>query len=327
MTDFRALITVPYMYPGDRGDLVFHEAGVETVFNLWHGGRTEDEMIDLLQGIDAAVVGLDPFTAKVMDGSPRLKIISRSGVGYDEIDVKAATERGIAVCTTPGLNHHAVAEYAMALMLQCSRKLFENLNEGRNGGWGWHQGRDLAGRTLGIIGLGAIGKEVAQRAQAFEMRILAYDLIRDEEFAAQRGVTYVYLEELLRESDFVTMHVFLNAESHHIINAERLALMKPTACLINTSRGGVIDTAALYQALKEKKIAAAALDVFEHEPLETDSPLRELNNLYISPHASGASADPRQASVVMAAENAIRILRRERPLAIINPEVLNSLRA
>jgi phosphoglycerate dehydrogenase-like enzyme len=312
------------MYPGDKGDLHLREADVETVFNLWHGGRTEEEMIDLLQGIDAAIVGLDPFTAKVMDASPSLKVISRSGVGYDEIDVQAATERGIAVCTTPGVNHHAVAEYAMALMLQCSRKLFENLLEARNGGWAWHQGRDLAGRTLGIVGLGAIGKEVAQRAHAFEMRILAYDLIRDEQFAAKYSVTYVPLEQLLRESDFVSMHLFLNAESHHIINAERLALMKSTAYIINTSRGGVIDSAALYQTLKQRRIAGAALDVFEHEPLEADSPLRMLDNIYLSPHASGASDDPRGASVVMAAENAIRILKGERPPAIVNPEVLAS---
>ena len=325
MTHLRTLITVPYMKPGDSGDRHLREAGVETVFNLLHGHRSEDEMIRLLQGIDGAIVGLDPFTAKVMDASSRLKVISRSGVGYDDIDVPAATQRGIAVCTTPGLNHNAVAEYTMALMLQCARKLFENLQEGRSGGWAWHQGRDLAGRTLGIVGLGAIGKQVAKRARAFEMKVVAYDVAQDAEFAAQHGVQYVSLEQLLRESDFVSVHLFLDAKSFHMINAERLALMKPTAYLINTSRGGVIDSVALYHALKEKRIAGAALDVFEKEPLEPNSPLRTLENLCISPHCSGASDDPRNAQIVMAAENVLRIFRKEKPLYILNPEALSSL--
>jgi D-3-phosphoglycerate dehydrogenase/(S)-sulfolactate dehydrogenase len=326
MATFRTLITVPYMRPDDAGDRILRKAGVETVFNLMHGHRSEEEMIGLLKDIDAAIVGLDPFTARVMDARPRLKVISRSGVGYDDIDVPAATERGVAVCTTPGLNHNAVAEYTFALMLQCARKLYENLQEGRSGGWAWHQGRDLAGRTLGIVGLGAIGKQVAKRARAFEMQVLAYDVASDEQFALQHGVQYVSLEALLREGDYVSVHLFLDAKSRHIISAERLALMKPTAYLINTSRGGVIDSMALHDALKAKRIAGAALDVYEKEPLEADSPLRKLDNLYISPHCSGASDDPRNAQIVMAAENVLRVLRREPPLYILNPEALKRAR-
>lgn len=327
MATFRALITVPYMRPDDAGDRILRKAGVETSFNLMHGHRSEEEMISLLKDIDAAIVGLDPFTAKVMDASPRLKVISRSGVGYDDIDVPAATERGVAVCTTPGLNHNAVAEYTFALMLQCARKLFENLQEGRSGGWAWHQGRDLAGRTLGIVGLGAIGKQVAKRARAFEMKVLAYDVVPDEPFAIQHGVQYVSLEALLQESDYVSVHLFLDPKSRHIINAGRLALMKPTAYLINTSRGGVIDSMALHDALRARRIAGAALDVYEKEPLEADSPLRQLGNLYISPHCSGASDDPRNAQIVMAAENALRVLRKEPPRYILNPEALNRARS
>ena len=327
MATFRTLITVPYMRPDDAGDRILRKAGVETVFNLMSGHRSEEVMIGLLTDIDAAIVGLDPFTAKVMDASPRLKVISRSGVGYDDIDVPAATERGVAVCTTPGLNHNAVAEYTFALMLQCARKLFENLQEGRSGGWAWHQGRDLAGRTLGIVGLGAIGKQVAKRARAFEMKVLAFDVVADEQFAIQHGVQYVSLEALLRESDYVSLHLFFDVKSRHIINSERLALMKSTAYLINTSRGGVIDSMALHDALKAKRIAGAALDVYEKEPLEADSPLRKLDNLYISPHCSGASDDPRNAQIVMAAENALRILRKEPPLYILNPEALNRARS
>jgi phosphoglycerate dehydrogenase-like enzyme len=326
MATLKALITVPYMTPGDGGDRLLRDAGVETVFNILHGHRSEDEMIELLKGIDGAVVGLDPFTARVMDASPRLKVISRSGLGYDDVDVPAATARGIVVCTTPGHIHTAVAEYTMALLLQGARKVFENLQEGRSGGWKWHQGRDLAKRTLGLVGLGAIGKAVAKRARAFEMQVLAYDLVQDSAFAAQYAVRYVSLEELLRESDFVSLHLFLDATSRHFINAERLALMKRDAYLINTARGGVIDSMALYQALKEGRIAGAALDVFEKEPLEPDSPLRSLNNLTISPHCSGASDDPRNAQVLMAAENALRVLRGEQPLHAVNPEVLSRVR-
>jgi D-3-phosphoglycerate dehydrogenase/(S)-sulfolactate dehydrogenase len=211
-------------------------------------------------------------------------------------------------------------------MLQCARKLCENLHEGRSGGWAWRQGRDLAGRTLGIVGLGAIGKQVARRARAFDMKVLAYDVARDDPFAARHGVQYATLEDLLRESDYVSVHLFFDAKSRHLINAERLALMKPSAYLINTSRGGVIDSLALHDALKAKRIAGAALDVFEKEPLEPDSPLRKLDNLYISPHCSGASDDPRNAQIVMAAENALRVLRKEPPLYILNPDALKRAR-
>ena len=322
MPTFRALITVPYMRPGDPGDQIMRNAGVETVFNTITGHRSEHEMIGLLRGIDAAIVGLDPFTAKVLDASPRLKVISRSGVGYDDIDVPAATQRGVAVCTTPGLNHNAVAEWTFALLLQCARNVYENLQEGRSGGWKYYQGRDLAKRTLGIVGLGAIGKQVAKRAQAFEMTVLAFDKVQDATFAAQYGIRYTTLEALLQASDYVSVHLFYDAQSRHLLNAERLALMKPTAFLVNTSRGGVIDSKALYDLLKAKRIAGAALDVFEQEPLEVDSPLRSLDNLTISPHCAGASDDARNAQVVMAVENALRILQNRPPLSILNPEVL-----
>jgi phosphoglycerate dehydrogenase-like enzyme len=158
------------------------------------------------------------------------------------------------------------------------------------------------------------------------MQVLAYDVASDEQFALQHGVQYVSLEALLREGDYVSVHLFLDAKSRHIISAERLALMKPTAYLINTSRGGVIDSMALHDALKAKRIAGAALDVYEKEPLEADSPLRKLDNLYISPHCSGASDDPRNAQIVMAAENVLRVLRREPPLYILNPEALKRAR-
>jgi phosphoglycerate dehydrogenase-like enzyme len=318
----RVLITSIFLRPGDEVDRRLREAGFETAYHPLTDRRTEEELIDLLRGIDGVIVSSDPFTARVLAAAPQLKVISRTGVGYDAIDMKAATARGIVVTTTPGVNRHAVAEWAMALMLCCARKLTTNLDEVRRGGWTRHEGIDLAGKTLGLVGLGTIGKEVAQRASAFEMRILAYDLVQDLPFAEAYRVIFVPLDHLLRESDFVSLHLFLNDASRHLINAERLALMKPTAFLINTARGGIVDTAALCLALKEKRIAGAGLDVVESEPLPPDSPLRGCDNVYLSPHVGGASADARRLSGAMAAENLIRALRGERPQGIVNPEVL-----
>lgn len=318
----RVLITSPFLVPGDEGDHRLQEAGIETAYNVWHGGRTESEMIDILQGFDGAIVSTDPFTERVFALAPQLKVVARTGVGYDAIDVKAASSHGVAVCISAGCNNVAVAEFAFALMIAASRMLAANLAEVAKGGWMRHQGPGLEGGTLGIVGLGSIGKELAKRTRAFDMRVLAYDAFRDEGFAQTHQVSYVSLEELLRESDFVSLNLLLNDETRHLINAERLAMMKPSAYLINTARGGVVDTEALYYALKEKQIAGACLDVFEDEPLPMDSPLRQLSNLYTTPHVGGSSIRSRRTSMVMATENVIRILRGEPPLYAVNPEVL-----
>ena len=322
MTTPRVLITSIFLKAGDDVDRYLSSQGVEPIYRPWHGGRTEEELIDLLRGIDGAIVSTDPFTARVIQAAERLRVISRTGVGYDAVDVPAATKRGVIVTTTPGVNRHAVADWALALILCCARKIPENLGEVRRGTWTRHEGMDLAEKTLGVVGLGTIGKEVAKRAKAFGMRLLAFDLVQDLPFAAGQGIAYVPLEDLLRQSDFVSIHCFLNAATRHLINAERLLLMKPTAFLINTARGGIVDTEALYRALHAKRIAGAGLDVFEGEPLRADSPLRALENVYLSPHTAGSTADARRLSGATAAENLIRALRGERPDGIVNPEVL-----
>ncbi len=324
MATQRALITLDFVHPGDEVDRLLEEAGIQTVYDPWHGGRTEAEMIALLEGIDAVLADIDPFTARVLASAGRLRVISRPGVGYDAIDVKAACARGIAVCTTPGSNRHSVAELALAMMLQCARKIMENEAEVRRGGWTRVVGREIAGSTLGIVGLGTIGKEVAQRARAFEMRVLAYDLVQDQQFAEEHQVAYVPLEQLLQDSDFVSLHILLNDRTRHLIDAERLALMKPTAYLINTARGPIVDEEALAQALKAGRIAGAALDVFTQEPLPVDSPLRDLDNVHLYPHLAGSTQEVFKSSGLMAAENVIRVLRGQRPLHIVNPEVLKS---
>lgn len=323
MATFRALITLDFVHPGDDVDRLLAEAGIETVYNRWHGGRTEEEMIALLDGIDAVLADIDPFTARVLARADRLKVISRPGVGYDAIDVDAATSRGVAVCTTPGSNRHSVAELALAMILQCGRKIMENEAEVRRGGWTRVVGRELAGGTVGIVGLGTIGKEVAQRARAFEMRVLAHDPVQDQQFAEEHQVAFVSLDQLLQESDYVSLHVLLNERTRHLIDAERLAMMKPTAYLINTSRGPIVDEDALYQVLKEKRIAGAALDVFTQEPLPVESPLRELDNVYLYPHLAGSTQEVFRSSGLTAAENAIRVLQGRQPHHVVNPGVLS----
>jgi len=318
----RVLITSIFLKEGDDVDRYLRAHGAKTVYHPWHGGRTEDELIDLLKGIDGAIVSTDPFTARVIQAADRLKVISRTGVGYDAVDVPAATKRGIIVTTTPGVNRHAVADWALALILCCARKVPENLAEVRRGAWARHEGTDLAEKILGIVGLGTIGKEVAKRGKAFGMRLLAFDLVQDPKFAEEQGIAYVPLEDLLRQSDFVSIHCFLNEATRHLVNAERLALMKPTAFLINTARGGIVDTEALCHALRAKRIAGAGLDVFEGEPLRADSPLRALENVYLTPHCAGSTTDARERSGTTAADNLIRALRGERPEGIVNPEVL-----
>jgi D-3-phosphoglycerate dehydrogenase len=322
MSTPRVLITSIFLKAGDDVDRYLTSHGMEPVYRPWHGGRTEEELTDLLRGIDGAIVSSDPFTARVIQAADRLRVISRTGVGYDAVDVPAATKRGVIVTTTPGVNRHAVADWALALILCCARKVPESLEEVRRGAWTRYLGMDLAEKTLGVVGLGTIGKEVAKRAKAFGMRLLAFDLVQDLPFAAGQGITYVPLEDLLRQSDFVSIHCFLNAATRHLINAERLLLMKPTAFLINTARGGIVDNEALYRALLAKRIAGAGLDVFEGEPLRADSPLRALESVYLSPHTAGSTADARTRSGRMAAENLVRGLTGERPEGIVNPEVL-----
>ena len=322
MDHAKVMISTIFLGPGDDVDRRLREAGLEPIYRPFSGKRKEEELIDLLRGVVGVIVSSDPFTARVLQAADDLKVISRTGVGYDAIDVGAATARGIVVCTTPGVNRHAVADLALALILCCARKLAQNLAEVRRGGWTRHEGVDLQGKTLGLVGLGTIGKEVALRAKAFGMNILAYDIVHDLPFAERLGVVYTSLENLMRQSDFVSLHIFLSDATRHLINAERLALMKPTAHLINTARGGIVDTAALCQALAEKRIAGAALDVVEGEPVRADNPLTAFENVYLTPHFGGATADARRLSGIMAAENLICALQGGRPQGIVNPEVL-----
>ncbi|MCD6593607.1 D-glycerate dehydrogenase [Candidatus Bathyarchaeota archaeon] len=259
---------------------------------------------------------------------PQFRGISQVAVGYDNIDIKAATEKGIYVTNTPGVLTETTADYAFALLMATARRIAEADRYVRSGKWKipWGLmmllGQDIWGKTIGIIGMGRIGTAVARRAKGMNMKILYYDVVRNEKAEKELGAKYVDLETLLKESDFVTLHVPLLPSTRHLINEERLKLMKKTACLINTSRGPVVDEKALYKALKEGWIWAAGLDVWEKEPTDPDNPLLKLDNVTASPHIASGSIATRTKMALMAVENMIAILEGKVPPNLVNKEVL-----
>lgn len=267
----------------------------------------------------------DRIDGQLMDAAgPQLKVISNHAVGFDNIDIPAATARKIPVGNTPGILTDATADFAFALLVAAARRVVEGDRYVRAGKWKtWGPsillGPDITGATLGIIGYGRIGQAMAKRASGFDMRILYHDPMVAP--GSDLPGTAVDLETLLRESDFISLHTLLNEQTRHLINRETLALMKPSAVLVNTSRGPVVDGQALYEALKEDKIFAAALDVTDPEPLPMDSPLLELDNLIIVPHIASASKPTRDKMSLMAAENLLAGLSGRRLPTCVNPEV------
>ena len=275
--------------------------------------RTEEVLIELLENADAVIAGSDPLTRRVLEHCPQLKVISRPGVGYDAIDMKAARELGVRVTTTPGTNQRAVADHALALILGLARSLLRLDRQTREGKWIRPVSADIGRKVLGIIGLGAIGREVALRGRGFDMQVLAYEIFPNQEFVEQHGVELTTLEDLLQRADFVTLHTPSTPDTYHLMNEQRLRLMKPTAYLVNTARGPLIDEQALLKALKGRWIAGAGLDVFEKEP-PGDSPFFELDNVLVSPHIAGITDDACQAMGEMALKNAVLVLEGEDPL-------------
>lgn len=276
---------------------------------------TREQLLEKVRGVDGLLCLLtERIDAEVMDAAgPQLKVISSMSVGVDHIDVAEATKRGIPVGNTPGVLTDATADQAFALLLAAARRLVEGVDYVRAGKWTtWHPqlllGADLAGATLGIIGFGRIGQAVAKRAQGFDMRVIYHS----PNAKPACGATPVDLDALLRESDFISLHLPLTPATKHLVNADFLAKMKPSAILVNTARGGVVDQSALYNALKSKQIFAAALDVTDPEPLPPDSPLLQLENCIIVPHLGSASRRTREMMSKLAAENLLAGLKGER---------------
>ncbi|MBA7614345.1 Glyoxylate/hydroxypyruvate reductase B [subsurface metagenome] len=266
--------------------------------------------------------------AEVMDAAGGLRVISNYAVGYNNIDVAAATERGIYVTNTPGILTDTTADAAFALLMATARRIPEADRHIRARGWihAWGPrmfiGADVHGKTLGILGMGRIGSAIARRAKGFDMKVIYHDIYRREDLEEELGIAYKSREEVLREADFVSLHVPLTPETHHMIGAGELAAMKETAILINTSRGPVVDEEALYEALRDGAIAGAGLDVFEVEPINPSSPLLDLDNIVLTPHLASGSVETRTKMATTAAFNLVSVLQGKEPPNLVNPEVL-----
>ena len=289
-----------------------------------------DVLLQEVRDVDGVVCLLtDRIDAGLIGASRKLRVISNVAVGYDNIDVAAATARSIMVCNTPGVLTETTADLAWALIMAAGRRISEADRYLRAGRWkSWSPqlllGQDIHGATLGIIGFGRIGQAVGRRAKGFGMKLVYTDTERQVEVERETGAEFVALPELLRRSDFVSIHTSLTAETRHLIGARELTMMKPTAVLINSARGPIVDEAALAEALREKRIFAAGLDVYESEPLPQDSPLLGLENVVLLPHIGSGSVATRTRMARMAVENMIAGLKGERPPYLVNEEVLST---
>jgi D-3-phosphoglycerate dehydrogenase len=288
----RILLSAPYLIPElERFRPVFERAGLELVVPAVRERLSESELLQYAGELDGVICGDDQFTARVLEASaPRLRVISKWGTGIDSIDGEASARLGIQVCNTPGAFTEAVADTVMGYILSFSRGLPWMDRAMKSGGWEKMPLVALHETSIGVIGVGRIGKAVLRRARAFGSRLLGNDIVDvDPGFLSMVGVEMMGLEELLGRADFVSINCDLNPTSLGLITRERLALMRPTAVLVNTARGRIIDQTSLAEALSSGKLAGAGLDVFDDEPLPDDSPLRRLDNVLLAPHNANAS--------------------------------------
>ncbi|WP_295626294.1 phosphoglycerate dehydrogenase [uncultured Nitrosomonas sp.] len=278
------------------------QKGMRIITNPHRRKLTEDEIIELLKdGSIGLIAGIEPLTERVFQAASRLKVISRCGAGLDSVDLTAAKNRGIAVLNTPEAPAQAVAELTLGYILNLLRQISAIDQAVRKGEWPRTQGRLLAAQTVGIIGLGHIGRRVARLCQAFEATVIAYDPYADQ---VPDGVTLLPLEQLLTKADIITLHLPYSPSTHHLLNTQALAVMKPEAIIINAARGGLVDESALADALKSGKVSAAALDVFEHEPYQ--GALLELNNIIVTSHIGSLARESRRLMEIEAAENLLQ---------------------
>jgi D-3-phosphoglycerate dehydrogenase len=309
----------------DYGDAQAAIAHVPAELTVLSHIPDEDGMIAALRDADAVIIAASPMTRAVMSACEGLKVVVRTGVGYDVIDVPAATELGVVAVNVPDIWVREVANHAMALLLALNRKIITLDRQVHAGAWGGGVPGpftgSIHGETVGIVGLGNIGSAFARRIAAFETTVIACDPYVDDARFKALGVERVSLDELAARADYVSVHTLLNAETHHLIGEAFFRRMKPTAVLINTSRGPVVDEQALRRALEEKRLAGAALDVWEKEPVDRDNPLLKMENVIATPHAAYFSS-PAVAQVPRrCGEEVARVLTGQRPLNVVNPEV------
>ncbi len=306
----------------DEIPIRLREAGLELRFG---SATTVADVIESLEGCTAAIAGQEPYTAEVFDGCPELRLVVRYGVGFDAVDVPAATERGVLVATIPGTNEWAVADHVIGLMIDLAHGISRHDRAMRRGEWQAQRGLDVWRATLGIVGLGRIGRAVAQRAFGFDMRVISYEPYPDMDFVEEHGVELTSIEEVFGQSDFITLHLPSEPETEKTVDASKLALMKPTAYLINTARGNLIDEDAVYSAVQSGQIAGAGIDAWTTEPME-DPRWAELENVVLTPHSGPNTAGVRKASGEMAVDIVLKTLRDEQPEQLLNPEAWDAQR-
>jgi D-3-phosphoglycerate dehydrogenase / 2-oxoglutarate reductase len=315
----RVLVTTTSLQdiPGPHHDKLA-AAGLELVRE--RGPLPESKMLELAGSFDAFLCGDDAITRAVIEKSlPRLRIIAKYGIGVDKIDVPCATEKNIPVLFTPGVNHTTVAEHCFGLMLCLTKHFVTEINYTRAGQWKRLTGNELFGKTLGIVGMGRIGKEMAIRANAFGMPCVAYDVYWDDKFAAANNVKRAEkLDDLIKESDVISLHTNLTPETNEMINARTLGLMKKGTMLINCGRGELIKTADIVAALESGQLGGYGADVLDVEPPPADHPLLKAKNCIITPHVASRTVESVQRQAGMAVDNLLLALRGEKPLAQVN---------
>lgn len=306
MADFKVVITARSF--GEADNLAYQllrDAGCEWIKIT---GTDMKQQKEVIKEADALIAGLEYIGEELMDAAPKLKVISRYGVGYENVDAQAALMRGIQITITPGANGNSVADLAVALMLDVARNVTVMDQEMKKQHQIRPQGLELYGKTLGVIGAGRIGRGVAERCRGFNMKILVFDVYQNEEFIKETGAEYVSMETLLSEADFITIHSPLTKETKNMISTEQFGMMKRDAVLVNTARGGIVNEDALYEALSSGRIRGAALDATVNEP-PYNSPLMQCSNCILTPHAGAATREASSRMSIMAAENAVTILR------------------
>ncbi|MFN3649008.1 MAG: phosphoglycerate dehydrogenase [Armatimonadota bacterium] len=324
MSAFTLLVTAAaFRNSGALVEAPVRSAGGELLYPTRMGPLSASELAPWLAQADAVIASTDAYVADALDAAPRLRAVVRWGTGYESVDVAACTERGIVVCNTPGLNVEAVADHVFALMLSAARRLPHQFAVIRSGGWEEVRGVELWRKTLGLVGFGAIGRAVARRARGFDCRVLAYDPLVPPERLRELGAEPAPLDELFSHSDFVSLHASLTPETRGMVNEALLARMKPTAYLINASRGPLVEETALVRALEERRIAGAAIDVYTHEPLPPEHPLRHLPSCVATPHSAYNTEEACAAINRAVVEQALSALRGERPSCALNPEVFD----
>jgi D-3-phosphoglycerate dehydrogenase len=319
MSNVRILLTTTSYQdiPGPHHELL-ESTGVEIVRE--RGPLSEARMLELVGDFDAILCGDDLISRQVLDkAAPRLKILSKYGIGVDKIDVAAATEMGIPLSFCPGVNHTTVAEHTFALMLALYRQLVEEVNFTRAGNWKRLTGHEIMGKTIGIVGLGRIGKEVATRAKAFGMTVIAYDVYWDEAFAAAHDVARAAsVAEVFEKSDVISLHTNLTEETREMVRAETIATMKDGVIILNCSRGEVVNNDDLAAALESGKVGGYGADVLDEEPPRPDHPLLKAKNCIVTPHIGSRTYESVQRQAMMAAQNLLHLLKGEKPLAQVN---------